>query len=100
VRQPTVGGSRDRRAARQKSPAVDILERLIFQKRIRHSNHPMLAMNAASGIVTRDPAGGRRLDKAKSLGRIDGIVALAIAHSAAMIRPEPPMKFDVEALIA
>lgn len=60
----------------------------------------MLAMNAASGVVTRDPAGGRKARQAKSRGRIDGLVALAMALAAAMIEPAPPMKFDVEALIA
>lgn len=71
------------------TPAVDILERLVIQKRIRHGNHPVLAMNAACAIVTRDPAGGRKLDKAKSKGRIDGLVALAMVFSIAMIKPEP-----------
>jgi phage terminase large subunit-like protein len=79
------------------SPAVDILERLIIQKRVRHGGHPVLAMNAANAVVTRDPAGGRKLDKAKSNGRIDGLVALAMAFSLAMIKAEPVV--DVQALI-
>ena len=45
------------------SPAVDTLERLIVQKRVRHGNHPVLAWNAVNALVTRDPAGGRKLDK-------------------------------------
>jgi phage terminase large subunit-like protein len=36
-------------------------------------------MCAANAIVTKDPAGNRKLDKAKSTGRIDGMVALAMA---------------------
>jgi phage terminase large subunit-like protein len=79
------------------SPAVDVLERLVIQKRMRHGGHPVLAMNAANAVVTRDPAGGRKLDKAKSNGRIDGIVALAMAFSLAMIKNEKPI--DVEAMI-
>ena len=54
-------------------------------------------MNAANAVVTRDAAGGRKLDKAKSGGRIDGLVALAMAFSIAMVRPEP--EIDVRALI-
>jgi hypothetical protein len=38
--------------------------------------------------MTRDAAGGRKLDKAKSGGRIDGLVALAMAFSIARVRPE------------
>jgi phage terminase large subunit-like protein len=82
---------------RDMSPAVDILERLIIQRRIRHGNHPVLAMNAASAVVTRDAAGGRKLDKAKNRGRIDGLVALAMAFNVALVKPEPVI--DVNALI-
>jgi phage terminase large subunit-like protein len=70
---------------------------LIIQKRIRHSNHPVLTMNAANAVVTRDAAGGRKLDKAKSGGRIDGLVALAMALSIVMVRPE--REICIEALI-
>jgi phage terminase large subunit-like protein len=84
---------------RDMTPAVNILERLIIQRRISHSNHPVLMWNASAAVVTRDSAGGRKLDKAKSHGRIDGLVSLAMAVSAALIRPPEPV-FDVEALIA
>jgi phage terminase large subunit-like protein len=83
---------------RDMSPAVDILERLIIQRRIRHGNHPVLTMNAAAAIVTRDAAGGRKLDKAKSNGRIDGLVALAMAFNIALAKQVAPV-IDVNALI-
>ena len=38
-----------------------------------------------------DATGNRKLDKAKNQGRIDGLVALAMAVSAAMIRPPQPV---------
>ena len=44
-----------------------------------HGNHPVLTMCAANAVVTSDPAGNRKLDKAKATGRIDGMVALAMA---------------------
>jgi len=80
------------------SPAVDVLERHVVQKRIRHGNHPVLAMNVAHAVVTRDAAGGRKLDKAKSNGRIDGLVALAMAFSIALLKTEKPV--DVTCMIA
>jgi phage terminase large subunit-like protein len=83
---------------RDMSPAVDILERLIIQRRIRHGNHPVLTMNAAAAIVTRDAAGGRKLDKAKSRGRIDGLVALTMAFNIALAKQVTPV-IDVNALI-
>jgi len=36
-------------------------------------------MCAANAVAERDPAGNRKLTKAKSIGRIDGLVALAMA---------------------
>ena len=82
---------------RDMSPAVDCLERLVVQRRMRHGGHPVLQMNSANAVITRDPAGGRKLDKSKSTGRIDGLVALAMAFSLALIKSERPI--DVEALI-
>jgi phage terminase large subunit-like protein len=79
------------------SPAVDILERMIVQRRLRHGAHPVLTWNAFNAVVTRDPAGGRKLDKAKSIGRIDGLVALAMAFS--LTRVQAPVKFDPAAMI-
>jgi hypothetical protein len=45
-------------------------------------------MCAANAVITKDPAGGRKLDKAKAAGRIDGLVALAMAQNIAA-RHEP-----------
>lgn len=61
------------------SPAVDVLERCVAEKMLRHGGHPVLNMCAANAVVARDPAGGRKLDKSKATGRIDGLVALAMA---------------------
>jgi phage terminase large subunit-like protein len=65
------------------APALDRLERDIINQRIAHGDHKVLSMCAANAVVTRDPAGNRKLDKAKSSGRIDGLVALAMAMGAA-----------------
>jgi phage terminase large subunit-like protein len=70
------------------SPAVDVLERCVAEKLLRHGSHPALNMCAANAVVTRDPAGARKLDKAKAAGRIDGLVALAMALSVSK-RHEP-----------
>lgn len=70
------------------SPAVDMLERCVAEKLLRHGGNPVLNMCAANAVVTRDPAGGRKLDKSKAAGRIDGLVALAMALSVSK-RHEP-----------
>jgi len=65
------------------APAVDKLERLVAERRLRHGGHPILNMCAANAVAERDPAGNRKLNKMKSVGKIDGMVALAMALGAA-----------------
>jgi phage terminase large subunit-like protein len=69
------------------SSAVDIVERLVIRR--AHT----LQCGAANAVVTRDPAGGRKFDKAKSTGRIDALVALAMALSLALLRAEKQKVF-------
>lgn len=65
------------------SPALDLLEADMLNARIRHGGHPVLTMCAANAVVVQDAAGNRKLDKSKSTGRIDGMVALTMARGAA-----------------
>jgi phage terminase large subunit-like protein len=78
------------------SPAVDTLERLVEQGKLRHDNHPVLSMAAANAKVEMDAAGNRKLSKRKSTGRIDPLLALTMAVGVAG-RPGPTI--DVRALI-
>ena len=65
------------------SPALDVLEAELLNGRIAHGGNPLLTWCAANAVVTRDPSGGRKLDKAKATGRIDGLQALAMAMGVA-----------------
>lgn len=65
------------------SPALRDLEGWILNGKLVHGGHPVLAMCAANATVQADPTGNRKLSKAKSHGRIDGMVALAMAASMA-----------------
>lgn len=65
-------------------PAMDAVEIEMLNGRVRHGEHPVLTMCAMNSVVVRDPAGNRKLDKSKSTGRIDGMVALTMAIGAAM----------------
>jgi phage terminase large subunit-like protein len=64
---------------RDMAPAVDTLETLLLNEQICHGGHPVLTMCMANAKIERDEAGNRKLNKAKSTGRIDGAVALAMA---------------------
>lgn len=70
------------------TPALDALEAELLNGTIRHGSHPVLTMCAANAVATRDPAGNRKLDKSKATGRIDGMVALAMALGGAVALPE------------
>jgi len=71
------------------NPAVETMEDLLTEARLRHGNHPVLTWCASNVRVQRDPAGNRKFDKLKSTGRIDGIVALAMALDTSMdIQPK------------
>ncbi len=65
------------------APALDALEADLLNGRIAHGMHPVLTMCAANAVVTKDPTGARKLDKARATGRIDGMQALAMAMGAA-----------------
>jgi phage terminase large subunit-like protein len=79
------------------SPALRELEGYLLNGNIAHGNHPVLTMCAANAVVKTDPAGNRKLDKAKSAGRIDGMVALTMAIGAAAA--DDAEEFDIKAMM-
>ena len=79
------------------SPALRDLEQALIENQLAHGGHPLLAMCAASSVVVFDDAKNRKLSKKKSTGRIDGMVALAMALGVAPLQVKP---IDVECLIA
>lgn len=80
------------------SPALRELEARLLTKKLRHGKHPVLTMCAANAITVSDAAGNRKFTKAKTSGRIDGMVALAMAVG---VMPNvAEAGFDFEAAIA
>jgi len=61
------------------APAVDFMETLIINQKLRHGGHPVMRWNARNAVVTRDPAGNRKIDKERSREKIDGIASMAMA---------------------
>ena len=61
------------------SPALRELESKILNAQLKHGNHPVLAMCANNATVVQDPAENRKFVKSRASGRIDGMVALAMA---------------------
>ena len=61
------------------SPALKTLEIELISGAIRHACNPVLTWNAANSVVDVDPAGNKKLNKKRATGRIDGMIALAMA---------------------
>jgi phage terminase large subunit-like protein len=61
------------------SPALKELMHLIMTQRLNHGGNPLLRWMADNVAVQQDAAGNIKPHKAKSTGRIDGVVALAMA---------------------
>jgi phage terminase large subunit-like protein len=78
------------------SPRIEAFETYMLQEKIRHGAHPLLNMAASNAIVTRDPAGNRKIDKSKSTQKIDPLVAAVMAVGAFM---NQEAEFSVDALI-
>lgn len=92
------------------SPALRDLETVLLNSKMRlgefedngsvKPGHPVLNMCAANAIVATDPAGGRKLNKAKAAGRIDGMVALTQAIGVAPLdAPEERSVYETRGLL-
>lgn len=74
------------------SPAIRSLESALLAKKLKHGDHPVLTMCAANATVATDPAENRKFIKGKETGRIDGMVALAMARGVMPDAPALPRK--------
>ena len=85
---------------RSMSPALRDLESAILNEKLVHGGHPVLNMCAANAVIVSDDAGNRKLTKAKSTGRIDGMVGLAMAMSVAGTYMMAKPTVDISTMIA
>jgi phage terminase large subunit-like protein len=73
---------------------IQSLEKALFNGLLGHGQHPVLTWNATNCVVRHDVDGNRRFDKAKSYGRIDGVVSLAMALRAKELLDAEPDNSD------
>ena len=69
---------------RDMSPPTKELMRLVLERKILHSGHPVLRWNMDNVFVRTDPAGNVKIDKEKSTEKVDGAVALVMGLDRAM----------------
>lgn len=72
--------------------AVDAFERALLGRKLQHNDNPLLRWQAGNVIIEADAAANRKPTKAKSLDRIDGIVAAIMACGLAA-RDEGPQVY-------
>lgn len=70
------------------SPCIETFETILLNRLLAHGNNPLLNLGAANAIAVRDPAGNRKLEKARSTGRIDPLVAAIMSVHACIAPPE------------
>jgi phage terminase large subunit-like protein len=70
-------------------PAKDLLTK-IMKGEVNHGSHPVLRWCADNLVMVKDANENVRPDKEKATDRIDGMVALIMAHGRAMFRAQPP----------
>jgi phage terminase large subunit-like protein len=80
------------------SPAIEAFEALAAEGRIRHGGHPVLRWCMSNCTIARDPAGARKLDKNRSLSRIDLAQAAVMAIGTMKASTEPVI--DVSAIVS
>jgi phage terminase large subunit-like protein len=70
---------------RDMAPAVKDLEDKILTKAIAHGSNPVLNWMVDNTVMRQDPAGNRKPDKKSSPEKIDGVVALLMSISRAIV---------------
>lgn len=80
------------------APAVDEFERMLISGELRHDGNNVMTWNAGSAVLEQDPAGNRKPTKAKSMARIDGIVAAIMAAGRSLAAQEAEPNYDLMVL--
>ena len=82
------------------APALDAMEVLVLDRKLRHDGHPVMKWCVSNAVAIKNPAGGRKLVKDRSTGRIDGLVAACMAVGlAARTPPKKPSVYATRGLL-
>ena len=78
---------------------IEALEEAVLNDKFRHVHNPVMNMCMHNSRIVADPANNRKFEKAKSTGRIDGVVALAMAMGIASRETvEEPADYEIHIL--
>lgn len=68
---------------------IRTIEKIIQGLQVTHGGHKVLRWNAANAVLTQDSNANVKFDKLKATGRIDGMVAWAMAQARANLMAGP-----------
>lgn len=81
------------------SPAVKKLEEEALLGKLNHEGNPILRWNASNVVIYQDSSGAIKFNKVKSIDKIDGMVALAMAIGVEMNNEkEKPIDYEFTVL--
>lgn len=81
------------------SPASKELYKVLMEGHVNHGGNPVLKWMATNVVMDQDPAGNIKPTKAKSIEKIDGIVALIMAMGRCVLNENAVSIYDSRGLI-
>jgi phage terminase large subunit-like protein len=71
------------------SPSLSAFESAVLSGTLAHEANPLLRWAVSNAVIDMDPAGGRKVAKNRSRGRVDPLVAAVMAVGTASRAPAP-----------
>lgn len=68
---------------RDMGPSIDAFETAVLRGELRHPGHAVLDWCVSNACTISDPSGARKITKARSTGRVDGLIGAVMAVGAA-----------------
>lgn len=75
---------------RDMAPSINAFEAAVLTGIIRHGGNALLTWALGNAVLDTDPAGNRKLTKARAMGRVDPLVAAVMAVGLASREPPAP----------
>ncbi|WP_201451933.1 terminase large subunit [Rhodovarius lipocyclicus] len=80
------------------SPSINAFEAAVLKEELCHGGNALLRWAVSNAVVDTDPAGNRKLTKARAHGRIDPLIASVMAMGLASREPPAP-SFEFTGLV-
>lgn len=80
---------------RSMAPATKSFEQAVYKGEINHQGNPVARWMLSNCMIYTDPNGNMKVNKAKSTGKVDGIIAAIICEAIKMDGVEPPSVYEL-----